>query len=185
MWRAAIRSNPEELAQDGARESMGSSASEVLVLGLGNTLLGDDGVGVHVVRQLATDASAPPGLRFVDGGTLGFRLLETIAAYDTVLVVDAANFGEPAGTIRLLDFDALNGHIARGGRVSAHEAGLIDLIILAKLDGCLPARLAVLGIQPDAVDWDEGLSPAVAAALPGACERALDTARQWAATRHG
>jgi len=152
---------------------------EVLVLGLGNILLGDDGIGVHVVRRLAADPDAPAGLRPLDGGTLGFRLMETFARSNAILLVDAAELGEPAGSIRLLELDALDRHIRRGGRVSAHEAGLVDLLTLARLEGCAPAHLALLGVQPKRIDWDEALSLPVARALPAVCRLAIEKVRQW------
>ena len=152
---------------------------DVLVLGLGNTLLADDGVGVHVVRRLARDRHAPPGLHAVDGGTLGFRLLDHVTRSDAVLVIDAADFGEPGGTIRLLDRDALASHISRGGRRSAHEAGLVDLLTLARLDGWAPGRLALLGIQPQLIDWGEQLSEPVAHSVATACRAAVQTVLAW------
>jgi hydrogenase maturation protease len=154
-------------------------AREVLVLGLGNILLGDDGIGVHVARRLAAHPGSPPGLRPLDGGTLGFRLMDAFARADAILLVDAAELGEPAGAVRLLERDALNRHVRRGGRVSAHEAGLVDLLTLAKLEGCAPAHLALLGIQPQRIDWDEALSVPLTNALPAACRIAIDTVLKW------
>jgi len=151
---------------------------EVLVLGLGNILLGDDGVGVHVVRRLAA-AALPPGLQPLDGGTMGFRLMDVFAKSDAILLVDALQLGGRAGTIRLLETDALNRHVRRGGRVSAHEAGLIDLLTLARLEGCTPARVALLGIETQRIDWDEALSPPVTEALPAACRLAIETVLEW------
>jgi len=155
------------------------SARQVLVLGLGNILLGDDGIGIHVVRRLIEGAYATPGLYAIDGGTLGFRLMEVFARSDAILLVDAAQLDQPAGTVRLLELDALDRHVRRAGRVSAHEAGLIDLLTLAKLEGCAPAHLALLGIQPQNIDWSEVLSPDVARALDPACRVAIDTVLQW------
>jgi hydrogenase maturation protease len=155
------------------------SRRSVLVLGLGNILLGDDGIGIHVVRRLVTDPETPPGLHPLDGGTLGFRLMNAFASSDATLLIDAAQLGEPAGTLRLLELDALDRHIRRAGRVSAHEAGLVDLLMLARLEGCDPAYLALLGIQPQRIDWDETLSLPVSRALPDACRMAIDTVLQW------
>ena len=155
------------------------SDREVLVIGLGNILLGDDGIGVHVIRRLATNPDIPSGLRPLDGGTLGFRLMDAFARSDAILLVDAAELGEPAGTVRLLERDALNRHVRRGGRVSAHEAGLVDLLTLAKLEGHAPSHLALLGVQPERIDWNETLSVPLARALPVACQMAIDTVLQW------
>jgi len=116
---------------------------DVLVLGLGNTLLADDGVGVHVVRQLAGDPDTPPCLRTLDGGTLGFRLMDALTRSESVILVDAAQLRAPAGTLRLLDGHALADHVSRGGRMSAHEAGLVDLLTLARLMGWIPTHLAL------------------------------------------
>jgi hydrogenase maturation protease len=154
---------------------------DVLVLGLGNTLLADDGVGVHVVRHLASNCDAPPGLRTLDGGTLGFRLMAAITEAQAVIVVDAAQLGERPGTVRLLARDALADHVGRGGRMSAHEAGLVDLLTLARLEGWAPTRLALIGIQPKVIDWGERLSPPVSRSLPLACRAVIRTARTWQA----
>jgi hydrogenase maturation protease len=152
---------------------------EVLVLGLGNILLGDDGVGVHLVRRLASHPDAPAGLQPVDGGTLGFRLMELFARSNAMLLVDAAQLNAPPGTIRLLDHKALERHVRRDGRLSAHEAGLAAMLTLAKLEGCVPARLALLGIQPKTIDWSDTLSHPVAQALNVACRAAIGTVREW------
>lgn len=155
----------------------------ILLVGLGNTLLGDDGVGVHVVRRLghgdARGVCNSEGLTLLDGGTLGFRLLDVVTRSDAVLFIDAAQLGEPAGATRLIEQSALGEHVRRGGRISAHEAGLVDLLTLARLDGWAPANVGLLAIQPQIVDWNDGLSPSLAAALPAACRRAMATARRW------
>jgi hydrogenase maturation protease len=151
----------------------------VLVVGLGNTLLSDDGVGIHVVRRLSSDPHAPTFLQALDGGTLGFRLMEAVAQSDAALFIDAAELGQPPGTIRLFEQEALDLYTRRGERVSAHEAGLVDLLTLARMDGWAPEHVAVLGIQPQRIDWGERLSEAVARALPDACHIAVDTVRRW------
>lgn len=154
---------------------------EVLVLGLGNTLLTDDGVGIHVVRSLSLDHLTPHCLKPVDGGTLGFRLLDEFANADAVLIVDAAQFDEAPGTIRLFDRDELAAFVGRSDRVSAHEAGLIDLLTLARLEGLAPKRLALLGIQPQTVDWGDELTAPVADAVSNACLLAVQTVMEWVA----
>jgi hydrogenase maturation protease len=161
--------------------SVAGAARDVLVLGLGNTLLGDDGVGVHVVRHLANAPDTPPGLRPLDGGTLGFRLLAALMDSDAVIVVDAARLGDPAGTICLLDQLTLADHVGRGGRMSAHEAGLVDLLTLARIAGWAPTHLALVGIEPQRIDWGPWLSPPVAQSFPDACRTVVRTALAWQA----
>jgi hydrogenase maturation protease len=151
----------------------------VTVLGLGNTLLADDGAGIHVIRQLAQDPTTPAWLKPLDGGTLGFRLTSLIAGADQLLIIDAADLGEPAGTIRLLSESEIAAHLRQTKRRSAHEAGLADLLTLAKLEGFAPRHLALLAIQPRTIDWGEAPSEPVAAALPAARALALRTAHNW------
>jgi hydrogenase maturation protease len=134
----------------------------VLVLGLGNTLLADDGVGVHVVRRLSNDASTPSWIRTVDGGTMGFRLSTILFGAADVLIIDAADLSAPPGTIRLLDAATLAANVSRGNRTSAHEAGLGDLIGL-----------------PQTIGWSETLSDAVADAVGPACAMVKATATNW------
>jgi hydrogenase maturation protease len=150
-----------------------------LVLGIGNTLLADDGVGVHVVRRLAQDAATPAWLRVVDGGTMGFRLTSVLSGADNVLIVDAADFAAAPGTICLLDAETLAAHLGRGTRSSAHEAGLADLLSLARLENFTPRHLAVLAIQPRLVDWGETLSDPVAKAVMPACAMIQKTIMDW------
>jgi hydrogenase maturation protease len=142
---------------------------QVLALGLGNTLLADDGVGVHVVRRLAADATTPPWIRAVDGGTMGFRLTSILHDADDLLIIDAADFAAAPGTIRVLDGEALAAAAARTQRTSAHEAGLADLFMLLRLEDYAPRHLAVLAIQPLTIDWGEELSAPVAKSVDSAC----------------
>ena len=155
---------------------------DVTVLGLGNVLLSDDGVGVHVARSLAMNPGAPSGLHALDGGTLGFRLTETLSKSVSLLFVDAALFGAPPGAMRLLRERELHEHVCRGGRLSAHEAGLVDLLVMAMAEGWAPAHFALLGVQPERIDWGVELSEPVAQAIPTVCRAVIQTALSWQAT---
>ena len=152
---------------------------DVLVLGIGNTLLADDGVGVHVVRHLASDPDTPSCLHPLDGGTLGFRLMGNLIQSDSVILIDAAQLDAPAGTLRLLDGHMLADHVSRGGRMSAHEAGLVELLTLARLTGWIPARLVLLGIQPHRIGWSNQLSEPLTRAFPAACRTVVQTVLEW------
>jgi hydrogenase maturation protease len=154
-------------------------SKHILVLGLGNTLLADDGVGVHVVRRLAAGPALPDGVRTVDGGTMGFRLTAMLSDAGSVLIIDAADIGLEPGTIRLLDQRTLDAHVAKSNRTSAHEAGLADLLSLARLENLGPRHLAVLAIQPQEIAWRESLSDPVEGALAPACVMATATIMEW------
>jgi hydrogenase maturation protease len=153
----------------------------ITILGLGNTLLSDEGVGVHVIQAL----SAVPGdeeLHLVDGGTLSFSLAGPIADASALIVVDAAQLHESPGTVRVFEGVDMDRFLAGNRKSSVHEVGLMDLMSIALLTDTWPARRALVAIQPARVDWGESPSEAVAAAVPLACRHVRGLIGQW---RHG
>lgn len=127
----------------------GERASGVLVLGLGNVLLGDDGVGPAAIARLERDYRIPPAVRLVEGGTLGLLLLDEIAEAQHVILVDAVATDAPPGTAVRLDgaevFSAVR------DRLSVHQVGVADLLNAARLIGRYPASVVLLGLVPGAI----------------------------------
>jgi hydrogenase maturation protease len=117
----------------------------ILVLGVGNTLMCDDGVGVHAVRALADGYELPADVRVVDGGVAGFGLLGEIAVADFLIIVDAVKCGGTPGAIYRLRQEDIRPR--RGPFVSAHEVGIAELLAAAKFSECLP-QTEILGIEP-------------------------------------
>ncbi len=154
-------------------------ARKILILGIGNRLLCDDGVGVHVVEQLQQHHPAHPEAEFLDGGTLSFTLAVPIADASALVVVDAAQVAGRPGAIELFEGEAMDRYLAGGGRRSVHEVGLMDMMAIARLSGTLPARRALIGIQPQETGWGEWPTAEVAAAIPAACDLALRLVEQW------
>lgn len=152
----------------------------VVVLGIGNSLLADDGAGVRAIERLRED---PPDERidFIDGGTLNFTLLEHVERAAAIIVIDAAELEAPPGTVHAFVGDALDRLLARGRHRSVHEAGLADVMAMARLRGVLPERRALIAVQPQRIEWGDALSPPVAEALPTLCESARALAQRWAA----
>lgn len=153
-------------------------ANKTLILGIGNDLLTDEGIGVHVVRHLAAQYSAEPDVSFVDGGTLSFTLAGPIAKHDFLIVVDAARFDAPAGTIRCFEDSEMDRYLV-GNRASVHEVGLTDLLDISRLSGVMPARRALIGVEPHSLDWGTSPSPRLAESLVPAAEMAIALARSW------
>lgn len=136
-----------------------------LVLGLGNPLLGDDGLGPRAVEALREEP-LPAGVRLRDGGTGGLSLLAEIEEVERLLVIDAVDLGpgsEPGALVRL-ERDELPRTCARG--LTAHQVGLRDLLALCALRGTLPGSVVLFGVQVEQLALGTGLSPRVAAALP-------------------
>jgi hydrogenase maturation protease len=152
----------------------------IVVLGLGNSLLADDGVGVQAIAQLQSDPAGLP-LELIDGGTMNFTLLQYLEDAAAMIVIDAANLDAKPGTVRVFEGEAMDRIVAGSRRNSVHEAGLADLMGMARLKDCLPARRALITVQPERIDWGETLSASVQRALPGICERARLLAARWAA----
>jgi len=158
-----------------------SAVAPVLVLGIGNALMGDDGVGGRVVEALragAADGSLdlPPGAELVDGGTLGIDLLPWLADARAAVFVDAAFVGGAPGSIAVWRDDPPAG--ATDARDDRDATGLDDLLAAARLAGALPGAVSVVGIQPAALAARDGLSVAVEAALPAAVEVTLTEVRR-------
>ncbi|MEI6172117.1 MAG: hydrogenase maturation protease [Bacteroidota bacterium] len=139
--------------------------NDILVLGIGNLLMNDEGVGIHVVTRLEKEGI--PGADLMDGGTGGFHLLGFIQSYKTIIIIDASLDEFPAGHVRVLqpryarDFPK---------QLSAHEIGLKDLIDSAILLGNMPTLHLVAISVKDFQDMGIELSPEVEAAIPLAIE---------------
>ncbi|HEY4753449.1 MAG TPA: hydrogenase maturation protease, partial [Candidatus Limnocylindrales bacterium] len=129
-----------------------ASVAPAVVLGVGNVLLRDDGVGVRVVEALRSAAAADPeslpaGTRLVDGGTLGLDLLDELEGARSLLVVDAADLAQPPGMVRVLRDPELA--VVAAGTRHGVEGGVSGLLGMARLMGWLPSRVALVGIQTD------------------------------------
>ena len=143
--------------------------ANVLILGIGNLLLSDEGVGVHAVRCLA-QRELPPGVEVLDGGTSGADLVDHLDGRTKVVVIDAASGDGPPGTVYRCEAREL---IEQEGSLSLHEFGLADSLHMAERLGCAPQRVIVLGVQPATMEPGLDLSPEVAAVLPGIIRLAL------------
>ena len=145
---------------------------KILVLGIGNTLLADEGVGIVAMLELEALYGERKDIEFVDGGTLSFTLAVPISECDALLVIDAAELGAAPGTVRSFEGDAMDRFLGENRKSSVHEVGLLDLRSISLLTGYWPRQRALVGIQPAFVGWGEALTPAVTAALPEICSAA-------------
>lgn len=144
-----------------------------LILGVGNLLMSDDGVGVHAVKRMEKQA-LPPGVEVLDGGTCGLDLLQYFEGVERLIVLDAANMGCKPGTIVRLAGDDVPAFLAM--KVSPHEINLPELLFSAKLTGIYPREVVVLGVQPGTIDTGVELSTPVAAQMDALIEKALEEA---------
>lgn len=150
----------------------------ILVIGLGNPLRGDDGIGPRVVEELIR-RGLPEGVTALDGGTGGLDLLQVLEGWERVVVIDAADVGRERGREILpgqfVRFTPDQAWLAQAAdRFSLHYAGLSEVLALANALGRALPRMVIFGVQPAEVGWGEGLSPAVEAALPALTDAVLE-----------
>jgi len=134
-----------------------------LILGVGNLLLSDEGIGIHAVRKLLEIESLPEDLEIVDGGTAGLNLLYYLEGVDRLVIIDAVETGGPPGTIVRLAGDKIPAYMAL--KISPHEITLPDFLAAAKLRDLYPKEVIVWGMQPRSLDVGVDLSPDLAAML--------------------
>ena len=153
---------------------------KTLVLGLGNLVHADDGVGVHAIETLRADARFPANVTLMDGGTQGLSLLPHISGYERLLCIDAVDAGQAPGTIVRLEGEALN---KLPGKPSVHQLAFADLMIAMRLLDEQPAEVIVLGVQPQSTDWAAELTPPVRKAVAPLVELVLNQLKAWDTSR--
>lgn len=144
--------------------------TKTLVLGIGNLLLTDDGVGIRAIQLLEERYALPEEVQVVDGGTCGLDLLQFLEGVDHLVILDAASLGKIPGSIVRMEGDQVPAYLAL--KTSPHEIGLPELLFTARLTDIYPPRVVVLGMQPESIETSLGLTPAVAAHLDELVEMA-------------
>jgi len=150
-----------------------------LILGIGNTLLSDEGIGVHILNHLSAQDKLGSHVEYIDGGTLSFTLADAIARSEHFIVIDAAELQSPPGTVQVFENQAMDDYISHGNKRSVHEVGLIDLLSITLLSDALPVKRALIGIQPQQLGWGSQPTTAVAAAIPNAIFQVEDLLQRW------
>ena len=151
---------------------------KILVLGLGNILQTDEGIGVHVINYLKKRNSIK-NLDLVDGGTHSFSLAGPIEEADKMVVVDTAELNSLPGSVKVFEGIEMDAFVANGKKSSAHEIGLKDALSMALLSGKLPAHRALIGIQPGKFGWGEEPTEKVKQAIPRASQRVFEITENW------
>ena len=149
-----------------------SSRCPVLVLGMGNILLEDEGLGIRALELLEQRYEIPPQVELLDGGTTGMGLLDDISGRQHVLVLDAVQTGEPPGTLVMLAGDEVPVYF--GMRISPHQLGLSDVLATLELSGEQPAGVTVLGLVPLSLEMCLQLSDLVNGRLDSLVEAAVN-----------
>lgn len=148
-----------------------------VVIGVGNPLMGDDGLGVAAVKRLRGWRFDPP-VQVVDGGTWGMNLLPVIEDAERVLFLDAIDVGAAPGTAVVLERDEIPRALANN-KVSPHQVDVREVLALSELRGTLPESVAAIGLQPSVVALGTELSPDLDPRVDEMLEAAAERLAQW------
>ena len=151
-----------------------------VVIGLGNPLMGDDGLGLAALARLRERWVLPPGVELVDGGTWGMNLLPVIEDASNVLLMDAIDTGAAPGTLAVVERARLPRYLA--AKLSPHQVDLRDVLALAELRGTLPASTVAIGLQPAVVELTGELSPALEGRLDALVDAVVRRLAAWGFT---
>ena len=151
--------------------------NSIVVLGVGNILLTDEGLGVHVVEDLKANYTFIPQISLIDGGTMGMELLTYMRGMKKILLIDAVNGGEAPGTIYEFPHRELEQYFT--DHISVHEVGMQDILRIRAIQENPLEDAIVIGVEPESLDVGFEPSAPVQKALPEVKERVLRVLRGW------
>ncbi len=145
----------------------------ILILGIGNILWADEGFGVRVAQALEQAYAFPPSVRVLDGGTQGLALMPQVQQAEVLIILDAVDFQLPPGTLVELHDADVPAYLG-AKKMSLHQVSFQEVLALCQLLGSCPAKLCLVGVQPEVLeDYGGSLSPVVRRQMPAAMERVL------------
>src|SRR5574341_2272777 len=148
-----------------------------VVIGLGNPLMGDDGLGLAALAKLTAEWSLPGDVELVDGGTWGMTLLPVVERARRLLLIDAIDVAAAPGSVHLLDRDRIPRYLAT--KISPHQVDMHDVLALAQLRGTFPEHAVALGIQPATVEFGNALSEIVRCRLDELVRAVVAQLERW------
>ena len=151
--------------------------SENTVLGIGNTILSDEGFGVRVVEYLQKNFRFPENVALIDGGTLGVELLHFVAGTKRLLIIDSIDGGKAAGSTFHLRGDEIKAHFAQ--KISAHEVGIQDVLTMLELSGKKIPCVELIGAQPFSLEAGVELTEQMAKLVPPFADKAVEILKSW------
>ncbi len=150
---------------------------DICIIGVGNILMQDEGVGPKVADILKRDYIFEPNIEIIDGGTLGLDLLPYIEKYKKILIIDVVDFGKEPGFIKILRGEEIPPYLKT--KLSVHHVGVQDLLEVARLMDFMPEELVLVGIQPESIDLGLDLTPIIVGKLKELTEEVLKILNSW------
>jgi len=140
--------------------------------------MGDDGVGIHAIEALQAE-NTNEDITFIDGGTLSFTLTDVIANAENLIVIDAAELGQRPGVVKVFENEDMDTFIRNGKCLSVHEVSLAEIMDMVTLTEDLPQLRALIGIQPEKLDWDQNLSASISEVMPYVYQQTRSLIDRW------
>jgi hydrogenase maturation protease len=153
------------------------STPKTLILGVGNLLASDEGVGIHVLQRLPAEYEFPEEVQLLDGGTLGMDLLFYLENVRNLLIIDAVETGQLPGTLIRLAGEEVPAYFSL--KMSPHQVGVPDMLFAAKLRDLYPEEIVLLGVQPGSLEIGLELSPPVAVQLESLVAMVIAELERW------
>jgi hydrogenase maturation protease len=153
--------------------------ASIIILGIGNLLRADEGLGIHAIRELTAKHRLADHVRVVDGGVMGMELLPQLEGCSSLLIVDCVDDQQPPGSIVRLEAPDIPERLQQ--KLSMHQAGLTDILALLRIQNTTPPRLVIWGVQPATIDWNLELSATVARSFPALVAGIVAELRAWGA----
>ncbi|MDI6801994.1 MAG: HyaD/HybD family hydrogenase maturation endopeptidase [Thermodesulfovibrionales bacterium] len=147
------------------------------LLGLGNILLRDEGVGVHVVNAIKKRYTFSPEVEIIDGGTMGLDLLPFFERADKVLIVDAVDFGKEAGFIGMIEREKIPSVL--NSKLSVHHINLSDVLFAADFMGIRPSEICLIGVQPKSLDVGLDMTEEISGKMDILIELTIGKLKEW------
>lgn len=142
----------------------GTETKKIKIIGIGNTLYSDEGVGVHIIPYLEEALTEYSHVEIIEGATDGMKLLEPVEEADYLIIIDAINAGKPGGELITIRNDEIPRYF--GVKMSVHQVGFQEVLFAARLQERLPEEMVMFGIQPESLELGIELSDIVKAKLP-------------------
>lgn len=146
------------------RADRGGAPRRVVILGIGNTILSDEGAGVHAAAALRDGYALPPGVEVIDGGTAGMELLDALAGVDLLLVFDAVKARRAPGSVVCLTGREVP--VFFRSKLSPHQVSICDVLASLEFAGEAPGDLVLVGVEPESLELGLEMTSTVAARLP-------------------
>ena len=147
------------------------------MVGIGNLIMTDDAAGIHAVGALRTHYDFPEGVELIDGGTKGIELLPYLEGAARMMLIDAVDFREPPGTIRMIEGDEIKAFLDL--KFSVHQIGIPDMLFALEFKGIKPPEMCLLGIQPASLETGTRMTPEVDRAFDSLITAALEKLTAW------